>query len=625
MNIFAVAWNLPKLNASRIRSELYRMADIYPSLDKDSIWTDSSGGQFALGCISSPHNTANPRVYSARDSSGIALYSGLPVDRKGEVPVHDSNVLLSNWEHVRERLEGTYAIVRLVESQPKLEIQTDILGGEQVYYTQHSGGWLISNSVLLLERLTLFRTLDTLGVSMYLYLGHVLGDRTLRDGIRVMPGGQRWIWVADDRSPTRVDYYPLSCLARRNRERISPAFISKLATDLQQPLLALEKHFDTFVCPLTGGKDSRVVASLLIASGIDAHYFTFGSAQGDDTLIASEIANRFGLPYTFLEIDARTVLSTWDDHVSSSIRATDGMRSLYLLAGLAKSRPLSENSLDIYLWGACGELARAYYGDVVFGQRKLTLQDIKDKLSYNGSADPLELLHAETASRARAWRDEVLDKIADSGFELEDIGDIYGNHIVDARRLGNNGRGLAEIRDTYSPFASRAFFEATLSLDPRQRLTEPLHFNLTKFLTPELHSFRLAKDGWRTQNPSAYLLEMRLKRNIKKVARKVAAIKGRISHPAPKYYYMDSMFDRLAWLEQRREHLLELSLDAPASAIWDFVSRDRFEEIMSPATHSSVRSRGLRSLLHIATLAYYENDTERLSVPSPVRHTSTVT
>jgi hypothetical protein len=216
-------------------------------------------------------------------------------------------------------------------------------------------------------------------------------------------------------------------------------------------------------------------------------------------------------------------------------------------------------------------------------------------------------------TQAKAWQDKFFDYCADQGIRPIDIPDIYGNHVVDGRRLGNNGRALAGTRDTYTPYATRAFLEAAFSIRSLKRYTEPLHFGLTRHLAPELHRMPLAKNSWRNQNEILNLVQMRTKRKARQVNKRLQKKLNKIWQSKHAYSYKDSMFNRLGWFESKREHILELATDSRCSTIWNFVERDKFEKIMSPETHRSIRSQNLQLLFHIATLAYYESDSERQS------------
>ncbi|MGI9204951.1 MAG: asparagine synthase-related protein, partial [Woeseiaceae bacterium] len=574
MNIFLVATHQRSLQQTRIRAELRRMKAVYPALDVETIWDHRTPDNSILAAsISADATLLNPRKVVSRSTNGVAFYSGLPIDPENRYSAHNADDIALHWDELKDRLEGTYSVVQISDRGNRLEIQTDLLGGEAVYYLRHKGGWLFSNSVLLLERLVGWRSLDDLGVSMYLHIGHTVGDRTLRRDIRMIGAAQRWTLTGTSNVPNKCCYYPLSNLANLSRKNLDDDVVRDLAGKLQGPLLSLAENFDSVVCPLTGGKDSRVIAALLMNANIDAKYFTFGDPTGGDARIASEVARKFGLNHEFKTVDEQGVFESWDKMCLQTVRSTDGMRSLHHLGGMAKSEPISGAGKDIYLWGACGEVARSFFGDLPFLKRNLTVQDIKNTLDRTGPDDSTGLVRESAKARARAWKDQCVDNCADQGLALLDIPDVFGNHYFDARRLSNNGRGLAQIRDTFTPYASRAFLEATFSLPVLSRFTEPLHFRLLETLSPGLHSFPFEKHPWRSQNPMINLARIRARKKARFVKLKMQRIRHRLSPPKANYSSVDSMFSRLDWFEDKRSYLRQFALDSTSSSVWDFVDR----------------------------------------------------
>ncbi len=590
------------------------MKAVYPTLDVDTIWDHRTPDKSILAAsISADATRLEPRQVVSRNADGVALYSGMPVDPENRYRAHKADDLAVHWRELKDRLEGTYSVVKITDRDNQVEFQTDLLGGEAVYHVRHKGGWLFSNSVLLLERLVGWRPLDDLGVSMYLHIGHTVGDRTLRRDIRVMGGAQRWTLGGRSRVPTKYCYFPLSKLANLPRRNLDDDFVRDLAGELQRPLISLAENFDSVVCPLTGGKDSRVIASLLMDANIESQYFTFGDPNGGDAQVAAGLAQKFDLKHEFKTVDEQGVFESWDKMCLQTVRSTDGMRSLHHLGGMAKSAPISGAGKDIYLWGACGEVARSFFGNLPFLNRRLSVQDIKKILDRTGPDDSTGLVRETAKARARAWKDQCVDSCADQGMALLDIPDVFGNHYFDARRLSNNGRGLAPIRDTFTPYASRAFLEATFSQPVLSRFTEPLHYRLLETLSPGLHRFPFDKHPWRSQNPMLNLARIRARKKALFIKRKLRRIRNLVSPAKVNYSKVDSMFSRLDWFEDKRSYLRQFALDSASSCVWEFVDRDQFEKITSDDTNSTVRSHNLKLLFLVVTLLYYESDSDRSS------------
>jgi hypothetical protein len=210
--------------------------------------------------------------------------------------------------------------------------------------------------------------------------------------------------------------------------------------------------------------------------------------------------------------------------------------------------------------------------------------------------------------------EQSVSDCVEQGINVRDIPDIFGTFVIDGRRLGNNGRALAGYRDTFTPYATRAFLKATFSLSPLQRYTEPLHFGLVRHLAPDLHKIELAKDEWYQQNALLRYVGMGVSLRMDRYSRGIRRRTQRFDRSKSRYSYDDSTFHRVAWFESQRSKIRELALDSAASPVWEFIVKDRFEKIMSDKESPIVRSRCLKLLFHIATLVYYQCDTERQGI-----------
>ena len=303
MNLYVIGRNVPEDRHHMISAKLRQMTNVYPRLDPDTLWYRIS--RCKRNFVASMHTAKRvsaPRRYVMQDEDQVVLFSGLPVNSTGTFVAHHAEDLSAYWDQLTENLEGQFSIARVNDQFSCLELQTDILGYEQVYYFQQGSFWLISNSVLLIEQLCGFRDFDPLGVSLFLGTGWVGADRTLRSDIRVIPHGQKWIWNKDDIEPRRLSYYPPSKLARLPRCALNRSNMQHLADRMIQLCRNLCQSFDNIKCSLTGGRDSRLIAAMLIGAGLKASYYTYGYHSDLDVKIASQIAKAFDLPYEVTSI-----------------------------------------------------------------------------------------------------------------------------------------------------------------------------------------------------------------------------------------------------------------------------------------------------------------------------------
>jgi len=609
MHVFLVAWNLQKDRQSAVVKELLKLQEVYPHLGANTLWEwQSACGTVMAASLHTLNSLLGPRQYVSESDRQVVFYSGLPVNPSNDFPAHKAESLATHWDQLDETLEGLYSVARISDDPPQLEVQTDVLGFEKVFYFCQENMCLISNSVRLIECIIGPRALDPLGVSMFVSMGWVGSDHTLRTDIKVMPGGQRWIWRVGQSKPVRTTYYPVSKLALQKRRKLDSSFIEQLANDLMRPLNSLGHNFDSIKCALTGGRDSRFIAALLFGAGISAEYYTYGDLSGGDVAIAKQISKMLTVPYEVYETYEFNVLAEWDTAVRQIVQRADGMYPLQLIAGTVafSARPLDQ--LNIRLWGVGGEIARGYYQKPELFLRGAGLEIVQGYLfsqlikNYNG------LILEEGISLVRGYMRYFVEQCLIAGFSPVDIPDaLYAFERV-GRRGGNNMHASIPFHDSFSPFCTRYFLEAAFAVTALQRCTESIHYEVTRFLSPELHRLPFVGKGWRSQQGAAHVLRTYGNLQWRRIRRKLARLKGMDKQDAKSSAALitDTMFNRLGWLEAKREAIREVCLSQEDSVVWRIVDRSKFERVTSPDTSTEERSRYLKAIFHIATLFYYE-------------------
>src|SRR5262249_5435334 len=147
-------------------------------------------------------------------------------------------------------------------SESSVEVITDPVGMEQVYYARLEGGWLIANSVTFLLRIIGGQPIDTRAASFFLCQSWVAEDRTLREAIRVIPAGQHWTWRHGDKVPDTREYFGIRDLSEHRRVELGD-----LRSALTAQVQALSKSSGMLECPITAGKDSRLLTALVLQTG----------------------------------------------------------------------------------------------------------------------------------------------------------------------------------------------------------------------------------------------------------------------------------------------------------------------------------------------------------------------
>ncbi len=607
MNTFLIGWNLAPADRPRLEESLRQLHEVYPFLDPATVTVRSSKhGPFVATVQVSPA-VAAPRVYVSATEEEVTLFDGCPVDSTDRMRAHDATDLARHWSELSSRLEGQFVAARVRFQGGSIELITDPFGVYPAFALETGDGWFVSNSVHLLGRLGNASSLDPLGASMFLGMGFVGGDRTLNQGVRVLPAGCHWRWTG----PHEVEqssYYPRSQLARRSARRLSREQVAQVADELGTRLRVLARYLPKVECPITAGRDSRMMVALLLEYGVEADYFTAGTRGSPDLEIGKGIAKRFGLPHrTGPEMDPETVSEGWDRVSRRFVSQTDGLATLEHIR-TAFLAPSTLSSLSLHLYGAGGEAARGKFTEKGFlfsapdarAAKAFLNSSVRERAGAGG------LLRPEGAVRVTGYLDEFVDRTLGDGFGPVDVPEVFYLSERLRRWAGNNFRQATPYHSVYSPFCIRPYVEAAFAIPASRRFTEHIPYELLKLLSPEL--FRFPSDTpWKPQNPRLLNVSALLKRGFRSARRRAGSLGRKVGRGNPKPARGWRGGQRANWLEAKREDFRRLCLDRSSSPLWEHVDRDEFERLMDPRTDSSERDRRHRTLLRVVTMFQYES------------------
>ncbi len=534
------------------------------------------------------------------------LFSGTPISWDGTIIPHHAQDLAKNWSQLPKTLDGQFAAVNVDLQNLQLKVLTDPLGMEQVYVHHRGPTVVVSNSVRLIEQTCGLTALNEIGASLFLSLGWVGGDRTLRESVHVLPGGYLHRWASNG-SYTSTAYFPRTRLARLSRSH-EELHVQELAHRFTSMCRALSDRGTPLGCGLTGGRDTRVVVAAVIASGVPASFVTMGSTDSADVQIATKIAETFHLTHR-VGYPQGMVTDRWDEGVRRLVRQTDGMVNLWQVAN-SISQVQQIDNLPLSLWGVGGEIASgAYYRILRLPPTLGDRQMLKTFLSSLVAIDS-ELLKRETRQVALKSLRETCQAFQDDGFEPQAAPDAFYTFDRVRRWAGTNTRKASPACDMFTPFCTIPYIEAALAMPLSDRITGRLHRELIRATAPSLLDLPYDKQ-WhpvpqklRVQQVVAQALAQAVKeaapRWLLKMLRDGAKqLRQRQSKDKPGPVQAD-------WVEAKRETIVDVCLNQRRSVLWDYVDRRSFEQIMSSKTAEKVRRQHCAKILSIATLFYYE-------------------
>ncbi len=628
MNLFAVGWGLPTDVGVRVVEELRRTSLLYPHLDQSTLWHRQMDGGVVVAGVQSPVAVASPRVYRHTDPEGLTLFDGLPIDPSGQIVGHDASQLAAHWTGLSDQLEGRYCTIRVRENPPTVELINDPIGVYQVYCSDLPAGSLVSNSAGLIERVLGVSRADPLGVSLFLVLDWVGGDRTLRDGIRVAPGSQHWSWRLGDKEWTKRRYWSPPTKGEPVRI-VDEALVAEVVDPLTRICAQVARVNGTLNAPLTGGKDSRMLAAVIMRAGIPASYWTKGDDQSLDLTIGREVARRYGLPHrtanrpTQIDVDrdpTRDVATEWETISRRFVIQNDGLASLYNVANI-QGEPDRVERIAVTLSAMCAESARAgLYGRSHALDRGASAGQVVAYLSYRACGHPRQLVRLEAYRLARAHVTATLNNALEDGFARDNLpAQLYLDERC-RRWAPNNPRELAQTEDKVLPFLSRPYVTAALSIREDERLLERLHRAVISSLVPGLESDPPLDRGWRDHldRPSG----SRVVRNRIMPLVPVAALRALVAVSDAVVQRQVSRtvlspYDEESWLETNLTFVRDVCLSNDRSDVWDYLDRPTFARLLDDRTPAIQRRLFQYPLFAAMTMLQYEylGRTELASIP----------
>jgi asparagine synthase (glutamine-hydrolysing) len=361
-------------------------------------------------------------------------------------------------------------------------------------------------------------------------------DRTLCHNVRVVPAGVLWKWEKSNNHPIQKQYYPLRTLSVLPRKKkFTRADAICLSDEMVKMLSELTSSFGELECPITSGRDSRVLVSVLLRGGIKAQYYTAGLPNSSDVRISKQISSSFGLSHEVTIISSRDLSDEWEDLSWELIKQNDGMVSLWQIADTVRQSSHIE-SLAIRLWGIGGEIGRrSYRNPSIFFQRK-DVRGLRSWLAPHVLKNYDGLITKQAMEMSEKYLGDWVEQALEEGFSPVDLPDLLYTTERIRRWAGDNARKARPVVDLFSPFCTRPFVESAFAIPALRRYSEPIHYQLV-LLEPELHRIRFGEEfkeeRWYSQLPIVNILHVCWKKKGRELVSGAILFDRKKSKPDP--------------------------------------------------------------------------------------------
>ena len=390
--------------------------------------------------------------------------------------------------------------------------------------------------------------------------------------------------------------------------------IEQLINHLLDISKVIRDNFQTIECNLTGGKDTRLVVSLLLQSGMNhIKYSTSGNPDSKDASIARHISDIYNLPHQLFQVTTTDVIKSWDDLCVEYVRRNDGMSSFWQIADTLEF-PKHPEPRKVTFWGAGGESARGYYTKPYQYFKTRSKNGVARHLTDKKSICDEGLIKRNAKVFTTRYISDFVHEAVNSDFSPTDVPDWFFVNQSIGRWSGCNARRAAPVKDLISLFCTKAFVEACFSMPAIQRLSEPLHFRILKKLQPALHGIPFDRKSWRQQNAClniASSYNQKLFEHGKLITKKILGALTNKANKTSSTLLNDNSckaFCQESWIEKKRTKLLDFCMEN--LNIWNLIDKSFLEKVLTDRAYFDYRRKHSGLLMRIATLCYYEHDHE---------------
>ncbi|MFW6116341.1 MAG: asparagine synthase-related protein [bacterium] len=349
-------------------------------------------------------------------------------------------------------MNGCFSVIVVWPEVNVVEVGIDRFGTIPIYYHTGDDNLIVSDDFWRIADRLSGREYDPDAVLSMVFLGYVTGYRTLLKDITELRQASmhRFSFAADVPELTSQRYWMLSY--RTSPQRQPKVWREELARTLdavfaRHAQAVLDRGWEVHI-PLSGGKDSRLLAGILNRNGAPVQAFSYGPAGNEETHYASQVANALSIPFRSVRVDEPSFLKpsfiqTMTRRVGMRARFTAGLGAqLSLSAG-----PQTDDETDVYVPGHVGDTLTS--GDLSRGEFlvRSEAQAVQHLINGYSLLIPGEI---GAALFPRAWTPASTRRVILTGWHfdaLNPLSSLYRWHHQNANRR----KYLTELR-TYERF-----------------------------------------------------------------------------------------------------------------------------------------------------------------------------
>jgi asparagine synthase (glutamine-hydrolysing) len=345
-----------KKSPAQARTEVERMLDPlrHESFYKAGTYCDESLGLY-VGWTALENSFSDGMPVCNEQGNVVLIFSG------EEYPEPGTTSNLKERGHAFSA-EGPSYLVHLYEEEPDFLLKlngrfhgivadrtrgitlfNDRYGMHRIYFHEAKDAFYFSaEAKAILAVRPELRKADTQGIGELISFGAVLQDRTLFQGIRLLPASSAWTFANSSLQKKETYFQP--CEWENQTPLDSDSYYQNLRGAFSQNLPRYFNSREPLGVALTGGMDTRVIMAWKKAPPESLPCYTFGGTYRDcrDVLLARKVAAICGQSHQVVPL-GKGFLSRFAHYAERSVYLTDGCVDV----GRAQDLYLSEKARQI--------------------------------------------------------------------------------------------------------------------------------------------------------------------------------------------------------------------------------------------------------------------------------------
>lgn len=298
---------------------------------------------------------------------------------KSNVALHEPNNIIA-WASELKKTNGFYALVN--QTDKKVFAAVDHIRSRPLFYGQAEGGFYLSDDADWVRQQVKDLAIDEEAKAEFQLTGYVTGRDTLYKNVKQLQAGECLAFTESGLELDRFYSFHHSEQVKYDEEQLR-ARLDQVAKKSIKRLIEYANGRQ-IVIPLSGGYDSRLIATILKEAGYEnLMAFTYGKKNNKEAQYSKKVADGLGIKWCFVEYTYKLWFEAWRSEEAKLFRRFGSKCSSlphvqdWLAVKIMKENKLVEQNCVFVPGHAADFLAGSHIPRMVFDNLEKTF-DIKD-------------------------------------------------------------------------------------------------------------------------------------------------------------------------------------------------------------------------------------------------------